>query len=40
MNKLDAAFEAFDNYNKLDPNIFTWDGVAYPQEYFLTIKLH
>jgi hypothetical protein len=40
MNKLDAAFEAFDNYNKLDPNAFTWDGVTYPQEYFLAIKLH
>lgn len=40
MNKLQAAFEAFDNYNKIDPNIFTWEGTTYPQEYFLAIKLH
>lgn len=40
MNKLQAAFEAFDNYNKIDPNTFTWEGTTYPQEYFLAIKLH
>lgn len=40
MNKLQAAFEAFDDYNKLDPNTFTWDGTTYPQEYFLAIKLY
>jgi hypothetical protein len=40
MNKLQAAFDAFDSYNKLDPNIFEWDGAAYPQEYFLAIKLY
>ncbi len=40
MNKLQAAFEAFDNYNKIDPNTLTWDGTTYPQEYFLAIKLH
>lgn len=40
MSKLDKAFEKFDNYNKKDPNIFTWKGVSYPQEYFLALKLY
>ncbi len=40
MNKLQAAFEAFDNYNKMDPTVFEWEGTAYPQEYFLAIKLY
>lgn len=39
MNKLDIAFQQFDNYNKKDPHIFTWDNIAYPQEYFLALKL-
>nr|WP_294897505.1 DUF4202 domain-containing protein [uncultured Pedobacter sp.] len=40
MNKLALAFEKFDEYNKTDPNIFVWDGVFYPQEYFLALKLY
>ncbi len=40
MNKLDIAFDAFDSYNKQDPTVFTWEGVNYPQEYFLALKLH
>ena len=40
MNKLDAAFQLFDDYNKRDPRSFTWEGTTYPQEYFLAIKLH
>jgi hypothetical protein len=40
MNKLDAAFQLFDEYNKQDPRNFEWDGNAYPQEYFFAIKLH
>ena len=40
MDKLQAAIEQFDNYNKTDPHIFTWDGIDYPQEYFLALKLH
>lgn len=40
MNKIDIAFNAFDSYNKQDPTVFTWDGVSYPQEYFLALKLH
>lgn len=37
---LDQALQAFDTYNKADPNLFEWDGAAYPQEYFLAQKLH
>lgn len=40
MNKLDAAFQLFDNYNRKDPRSFTWEGVSYPQEYFFAIKLY
>jgi hypothetical protein len=40
MNKLDAAFQLFDAYNKQDPRNFEWDGTTYPQEYFFAIKLH
>ena len=40
MDKLTAAFERFDNYNKTDPHSFTWEGTTYPQEYFLALKLH
>ena len=40
MDKLHIAFEAFNNYNKQDPFVFTWEGVSYPQEYFLALKLH
>jgi hypothetical protein len=40
MSKLQHAFEQFDNYNKTDPTIFEWEGVCYPQEYFLAIKLY
>ena len=40
MDKLHIAFDAFDNYNKQDPSVFTWEGVNYPQEYFLALKLY
>jgi hypothetical protein len=40
MDKLQAAIELFDEYNKTDPHVITWDGIAYPQEYFLALKLH
>ena len=40
MDKLQIAFDAFDSYNKQDPFTFTWEGVSYPQEYFLALKLH
>lgn len=40
MTKLTQAFKAFDNYNQKDPHVFTWDGLSYPQEYFLALKLY
>jgi len=40
MNKVDAAFQLFDAYNKQDPRNFEWDGTTYPQEYFFAIKLY
>jgi hypothetical protein len=40
MDKLLAAFEKFDNYNKADPHVFTWGSITYPQEFFLALKLH
>lgn len=39
-NRISEAFERFDNYNKQDPNKLTWNGSVYPQEYFLSLKLH
>ncbi|MBB6112572.1 DUF4202 domain-containing protein [Mucilaginibacter lappiensis] len=40
MNKLNAVFEQFDAYNQKDPNTFAWEGINYPQEYFLAIELY
>jgi len=40
MDKLIAAFDKFDSYNKTDPHVCTWEGVTYPQEFFLALKLH
>lgn len=40
MTRLTQAFQAFDTYNQKDPHIFIWDGVSYPQEYFLALKLY
>src|ERR1700712_3944841 len=40
MSKLDIAFQKFDSYNQKDPHVFTWDNTAWPQEYFLALKLH
>lgn len=39
-NKLNQAIALFDTYNQKDPNIFTHEGVEYPQEYFLSLQLH
>ncbi|MEO6851154.1 MAG: DUF4202 domain-containing protein [Mucilaginibacter sp.] len=39
MSKLTDAFKQFDSYNKNDPNVFIWESVSYPQEYFLALKL-
>lgn len=40
MNKSAIAFAQFDRYNQDDPHVFVWDGVSYPQEYFLALKLY
>lgn len=40
INKLETVFQQFDNYNQKDPHLFTWDGISYPQEYFLALKLY
>lgn len=40
MDKLNTAFQLFDDYNKHDPRKFVWQGESYPQEYFLAIKLY
>lgn len=40
MDRFTAAFKQFDDYNKRDPNTLIWEGVTYPQEYFLAVKLY
>jgi hypothetical protein len=40
MRNIEAAFAAFDAYNQQDPNQLVYDGITYPQEYFLALKLH
>lgn len=38
--QLEQAYQQFDAYNQTDPKTFTWVGLTYPQEYFLSLKLH
>jgi len=40
MEKLEIAFQKFDEYNKADNNIFVWEEKEYPQEYFLALQLY
>jgi tetratricopeptide (TPR) repeat protein len=40
MSRLQEAFTKFDGYNRQDPNQFIWEGISYPQEYFLALKLY
>ena len=40
MNKLNLAFEKYDNYNRQDPTSYTYKNEIYPQEYFLAMKLY
>lgn len=40
MSRLQEAFTKFDDYNRQDPNQFIWEGISYPQEYFLALKLY
>jgi len=40
IERTEKAFELFDAYNKQDPNLITWDGIAYPAEYFYAMQLY
>lgn len=40
MKKIEIAFEKFDQYNLQDPNLFIWEGLSSPREYFLSLKLY
>lgn len=40
MSRLQEAFAKFDDYNRHDPHQFIWEGIAYPQECFLALKLY
>ncbi|MCU7550294.1 DUF4202 domain-containing protein [Chitinophagaceae bacterium LB-8] len=40
MNKVEAAIELFDDYNRQDPRKIVVDGVTYPYEYFYALQLY
>jgi hypothetical protein len=40
MQRLQIAFELFDNYNRQDPRTITYGGADYPVEYFYALQLH
>jgi len=40
MEKLDRAFELFDNYNKQDLHTVNWKETEYPAEYFYALQLY
>jgi hypothetical protein len=40
IERTEKALELFDAYNKQDPNFITWDGIAYPAEYFYALQLY
>jgi hypothetical protein len=40
INRLEAAFQRFDDYNRNDPKIYVWQGKPYPQELFFALKVH
>lgn len=40
IERIEKAMELFDAYNKQDPNFITWDGIAYPAEYFYAMQLY
>jgi len=39
-DRIQIAFELFDDYNKQDPNKITWNDETFPAEYFYAIKLY
>lgn len=38
--RIEKVLEQFDSYNKQDPHSVTWDGIAYPAEYFYALQLY
>ena len=38
--RIEKVLEQFDSYNKQDPHFVTWDGIAYPAEYFYALQLY
>ena len=40
MSRLEKAFKLFDDYNKQDPHILSWNGQQFPAEYFYALQLH
>lgn len=38
--RIEKVLEQFDCYNKQDPHSVTWDGIAYPAEYFYALQLY
>ena len=40
MNRIEYAYQLFDNYNKQDPRLVHWDQQDYPEEYFFALQLH
>ena len=40
MSKQEKAFELFDAYNQQDQHQVTWQGTAYPAEYFYALQLY
>jgi hypothetical protein len=40
MNKIENAFELFDEYNRKSPEHLEYEGVDYPSEYFYAVKLY
>lgn len=40
LERIEKALELFDAYNMQDPNLITWDGIAYPAEYFYALQLY
>lgn len=40
MNRLQQAFELFDQYNKQSPEQVVWNGETFPSEYFYAIELY
>lgn len=40
MEKIEKAFELFDEYNRLDPVQLHFNGTVYPAEYFYALRVH